>query len=465
MDCETKYTPGWMLPDQATTLESDFGSITSSIPTKIQTKPSKIDRVRPFNDNAGFHCGFTTTEEKDEKNDFHTMTLEKQIQQYDEECNIMFHDIDPAKVISVPPGMFDTFDTDDEFTATAAATTTTTNIESPMTTITDTTDTNLITETPNDIPTANIPPIASSPTETKIRPEFNTDAESTATTTTTTTTEEEEEEEEEVRTIIDHEVYPTCDRTNKESDTAMTATTIEDEFTTSTTTDIPNIMENTTTVPTTDTVPPIDSTPAKTRNLPKTLAEMMIPPELREALAQACAPLAKLFDANTAEYVFETYIKDPFFDDEVARELVSGILFDRAVACEVRNRIMDCNSDIVYNAEMNRPPPTNTKIQPTMTINKTVTPPKDRPVSVISNKKTKKTKKKHKQATPPKTKTIHEIKRPIVTVEEVNRYLQHVQNNPDLDEFPMNNLPIRTQIAQCEVAYYKFWNTIPGLAE
>jgi len=316
-----------------------------------------------------------------------------------------------------------------------------------------------------DIPTATISPIASSTTETKIRPEFNTDAESTATTTTTTTTEEEEEEEEEVRTIIDHEVYPTCDRTNKESDTAMTATTIEDEFTTSTTTDIPNIMENTTTVPTTDTVPPIDSTPAKTRNLPKTLAEMMIPPELREALAQACAPLAKLFDANTAEYVFETYIKDPFFDDEVARELVSGILFDRAVACEVRNRIMDCNSDIVYNAEMNRPPPTNTKIQPTMTINKTVTPPKDRPVSVISNKKTKKTKKKHKQATPPKTKTIHEIKRPIVTVEEVNRYLQHVQNNPDLDEFPMNNLPIRTQIAQCEVAYYKFWNTIPGLAE
>merc|ERR1712194_583168 len=130
------------------------------------------------------------------------------------------------------------------------------------------------------------------------------------------TTEEEEEEEEEVRTINDHDFY-----------TTITATTT--------------------------------STPAKTRKLPKTLAEMMIPPELREALAQACAPLAKIFDANTAEYVFEMYIKDPFFDDEVARELVSEILFDRAVPCEVRDRICACNGDIAYNAEMNRPPPTN----------------------------------------------------------------------------------------------------------
>ena len=45
------------------------------------------------------------------------------------------------------------------------------------------------------------------------------------------------------------------------------------------------------------------------------------------------------------------------------------------------------------------------------------------------------------QATPPKTrfppklktkiKTTHEIKRLIVEVEEVKRYLQHLQNNPD----------------------------------
>ena len=50
-------------------------------------------------------------------------------------------------------------------------------------------------------------------------------------------------------------------------------------------------------------------------------------------------------------------------------------------------------------------------------------------------------------------------------MDEVNRYLQHVQNNPDLDEFPMNNLAIHTQIAECEGAYYKFRYTIPCLAE
>ena len=48
---------------------------------------------------------------------------------------------------------------------------------------------------------------------------------------------------------------------------------------------------------------------------------------------------------------------------------------------------------------------------------------------------------------------------------EVNRYLQHVQNNSKLDEFPMNNPTIRTQIAECEVAYYKIWHTNPILAE
>ena len=62
-------------------------------------------------------------------------------------------------------------------------------------------------------------------------------------------------------------------------------------------------------------------------------------------------------------------------------------------------------------------------------------------------------------------KTTHKIKRPVITVEEVNRYLRHIQNNPDLDEFPMNNLPIRTQIAKCEVAYYKIWHKNPVLAE
>ena len=41
----------------------------------------------------------------------------------------------------------------------------------------------------------------------------------------------------------------------------------------------------------------------------------------------------------------------------------------------------------------------------------------------------------------------------------------HLQNNPDLDEFPMTNPTIRTQIAECEVAYYKIRHTNPVLAE
>ena len=117
-------------------------------------------------------------------------------------------------------------------------------------------------------------------------------------------------------------------------------------------------------------------------------------------------------------------------------------------------------------------PPTNTIQSKTK---KTHMPPIDRPVPpVILNNNTNKKKKKKKQATPPKTrfqqktrtppKTIHEIKRPIVTVEEVNQYLQHVQNNPDLDEFPMNIPTIRTQITECELSYYKIRHTNPVLA-
>ena len=87
-------------------------------------------------------------------------------------------------------------------------------------------------------------------------------------------------------------------------------------------------------------------------------------------------------------------------------------------------------------------PPKNTKIRPTTTNNKTHTPPKDRQVPpVISNNNTNKEKKKQKQAT------------------------QHVQNNPDLDEFPMSNLIICTHIKECEVAYYKIRNTNPFLSE
>ena len=112
-------TPGWTLPDQATTLESDFESVTSNIPTKFQTKPSKIDRVRPFNNSTqkdqdiNISHGFSDTSDQDYWN-------ETTFEQYEEECDRYFKNIDhDAKVIPIPPGMFDTFDTDDEFTATA----------------------------------------------------------------------------------------------------------------------------------------------------------------------------------------------------------------------------------------------------------------------------------------------------------------------------------------------------------
>ena len=76
-ETETKYTPGWTLPDQATTLELDFESVPSSIPTKIQTKPSKIDRVRLVNNNTA-----AITKNHD---DVYEMTLEEQMQLYEDE--------------------------------------------------------------------------------------------------------------------------------------------------------------------------------------------------------------------------------------------------------------------------------------------------------------------------------------------------------------------------------------------
>ena len=80
-----------------------------------------------------------------------------------------------------------------------------------------------------------------------------------------------------------------------------------------------------------------------------------------------------------------------------------------------------------------------------------------------------KKKKKQKKVTQPKTrtptKTNHEIKQPIVEVDKVEQYLQHIQNNPDWDEFPTKNPTIRTQIAECEVSFYKICHTNPVLAE
>jgi len=176
-------------------------------------------------------------------------------------------------------------------------------------------------------------------------------------------------------------------------------------------------------------------------------------------VTKAVLTFVEEFEAYTVEDGLGVLLEDPF--DYDTRETVRGILMEDMLSdfdMDETRRTSFC--DILFGL-------LDTKQQ--QQTNKTITPPKDQQVPVILNNKTKKTKRKQtqKKATPPKTKTktIYAIKRPIVTVEEVNQYLQHVQNNPDLDEFPMNNLPIRTQIAQCEVAYYKFWNTIPGLAE
>mmetsp|Transcript_26990 Transcript_26990/g.30248 ORF Transcript_26990/g.30248 Transcript_26990/m.30248 type:complete len:185 (+) Transcript_26990:4409-4963(+) len=52
---QTKYSPGLTLPDHTAPVKSDSDSVTSTIPTKNRNKPSKIDRVGPLTDNAGFH--------------------------------------------------------------------------------------------------------------------------------------------------------------------------------------------------------------------------------------------------------------------------------------------------------------------------------------------------------------------------------------------------------------------------
>ena len=51
---QTKYSLGLIFPDDTTPVESDSESVTSTIPTKNQNKPSRIEQVGPFIDNAGF---------------------------------------------------------------------------------------------------------------------------------------------------------------------------------------------------------------------------------------------------------------------------------------------------------------------------------------------------------------------------------------------------------------------------
>ena len=204
-------------------------------------------------------------------------------------------------------------------------------------------------------------------------------------------------------------------------------------------------------------------------------------------VTHTCSTIAKFTDEDTAEYFSATLLENPCDDD--TREMVRGILLEARPNTRLAGVVCDslfALIDVIEKQERKKqqkqgnmttaappiassPPPTNT-IRPKT--KKAHTPPKDCQVTpVISNNKTKKKKKKKKQqqTTPPKTKTktktTHEIKRPIVTAAEVNRYLQHVQNKPELDEFPMNNPKIGTQIAEREVAYYKIRHTNSVLAE
>ena len=52
---------------------------------------------------------------------------------------------------------------------------------------------------------------------------------------------------------------------------------------------------------------------------------------MREKVAQAFCPLAKLNDENTVECVFEMSMEDPF-DEKVTRDIVCGILMEALVS-------------------------------------------------------------------------------------------------------------------------------------
>ena len=52
---QPKYLLGLIFPDHTNPVESDSKSVTSTTLTKLQYKPSKIDRISQFIDNAGFH--------------------------------------------------------------------------------------------------------------------------------------------------------------------------------------------------------------------------------------------------------------------------------------------------------------------------------------------------------------------------------------------------------------------------
>ena len=81
---------------------------------------------------------------------------------------------------------------------------------------------------------------------------------------------------------------------------------------------------------------------------------------------------------------------------------------------------------------------------------------------VIANNNTNKNKNKNKNKKNQKQKRAFPA---TVEVEEVQRFMLHLRNNPDLEEYLMNNPTIRTKFAEYEVAYFKIQHKNPILAE
>ena len=92
---QPKYSLGLILSDHTTPVEPGSESVTSTIPTKRQNKPSKIDRVGQVIDNAGFqlvtNSGNTQPKTKTKSfapphpiRYFHTVILQDPLGQYQE---------------------------------------------------------------------------------------------------------------------------------------------------------------------------------------------------------------------------------------------------------------------------------------------------------------------------------------------------------------------------------------------
>ena len=149
--------------------------------------------------------------------------------------------------------------------------------------------------------------------------------------------------------------------------------------------------------------------PLKTSNPPKMLAEAMI---------HVLSNIAKLTDEDTAEYIAETVLKNPFDDD--TREFVPGILKEAMPYRRAGVVLCDRLFVLVYAIEKQRKKKqqkqnnmiTATKIRPTSTPNRntktTHTQLKDQQLPVISINNTNKKKEKQEKAIPPKTRTHEE---------------------------------------------------------